>query len=135
MENKNTIYAILIVAVLIGGAIIFTGRGNSSNTGVAISDRASNSNVELNNGVQVITIDVKGGYWPKKTMAKAGIPTTIRFVTNNTFDCSRSLRLPSLGTNKMLPQTGNTDIDIGSTQGKFFGSCGMGMYSFEIDFN
>lgn len=132
MENKNTIYAILVVAVLIGGAIIFTNKGSSSNT----ESVSNNSNVELSNGVQIISIDVKGGYWPKKTIAKAGIPTTVRFVTNNTFDCSRSLRLPSLKVTKTLSQTGSTDIDIGSqTQGKFFGSCGMGMYSFEIDFN
>lgn len=132
MENKNTVYAILIVAVLIGGAIIFTNKGSSSNTESA----SNNSNIELSNGVQIINIDVKGGYWPKKTIAKAGVPTTVRFVTNNTFDCSRSLRLPSMGINKMLPQTGNTDIDISSqAQGNFFGSCGMGMYSFEIDFS
>ncbi|MFA6430479.1 MAG: cupredoxin domain-containing protein [Candidatus Paceibacterota bacterium] len=133
MGNKNTVYAILIVAVLIGGAIIFTNKGGSSNTESVVSD---SSNVELNNGVQIISIDAKGGYWPKKMVAKAGVPTTIRFVTSNTFDCSRSLRLPSLGINKMLPQTGDTDIDIGNqTRGKFFGSCGMGMYSFEIDFS
>ncbi len=132
MENKNTVYAILIVAVLIGSAIIFTGKGTPLDT----KSVSNNSNVEMNNGVQIINIDVKGGYWPKKTMAKAGVPTTIRFITKNTFDCSRSLRLPSKGTNDMLPQTGNTDIDIGSqTQGKFFGSCSMGMYSFEIDFS
>jgi hypothetical protein len=35
----------------------------------------------------------------------------------------------------MLPQTGSTDIDIGTPQpGTLKGSCGMGMYQFEIAF-
>ena len=82
MKNKNTGYAILVVAVLIGGAIIFTNKGNPSNTELV----SNNSNVQLNNGMQIISIDAKGGYWPKKIAAKAGVPTTIRFITNNKID-------------------------------------------------
>lgn len=93
------------------------------------------NNVTVVNGVQVVEINVKGGYGPRKSVAKANIPTIIRFKTNNTFDCSSSVRIPSLNIFKMLPQTGNTDIDIGNQNiGKLNGSCGMGMYQFEIEF-
>lgn len=35
----------------------------------------------------------------------------------------------------MLPNSGTTDIDLGFSQTDLFqGSCGMGMYPFEIDF-
>jgi hypothetical protein len=36
---------------------------------------------------------------------------------------------------KILPSTGMTDIDIGvQPAGIFTGTCGMGMYPFEVDF-
>jgi plastocyanin domain-containing protein len=140
MENKNTIYAILIAAVLISGSMFFFRQKNDSsantNKVTSTSNNAAGDNVLLQNGKQIVNIDVKGGYWPRKTVAKSGIPTIVRFKTNNTFDCSLSVRLPSEGIRKILPQTGSSDIDIGiSTAGQFFGTCGMGMYSFEIDFN
>ncbi len=40
-----------------------------------------------------------------------------------------------MGISKNLPQTGSTEIDLGSPQaGKLQGTCGMGMYPFAIDF-
>ncbi|MFA6227513.1 MAG: cupredoxin domain-containing protein [Candidatus Paceibacterota bacterium] len=136
MENKNIIISILITAMLVGGAIFFVGRENNSDMNVNQGVLISGDNILIENGRQIIDIDVKGGYWPRKTVAKAGIPTIIRFKTSSTFDCSLSVRLPSEGIRKILPQTGSSDIDIGtSTAGQFFGTCGMGMYSFEIDFN
>lgn len=93
------------------------------------------SNVSNVDGVQIITIQANGGYSPQVTNAKADVSTVIRFVTSNAFDCSRSVRLASLNINKVLPQTGTTDIDIGTqSAGTFRGTCGMGMYSFEIEF-
>jgi len=95
----------------------------------------SSSNVSMENGVQIITLQVKGGYSPRQSVAQAGIPTVIRFVTNNTFDCSISIRIPSLNLSQYLPQTGSTDIKIGTqSTGTFRGSCGMGMYPFEVEF-
>jgi plastocyanin domain-containing protein len=93
------------------------------------------NNVSVVDGKQIIEITAKGGYQPRKSVAKAGIPTVIRFNTSGTFDCSSSIRIPSLGISKILPQTGSTDIDIGSpTVATLKGTCGMGMYPFEVDF-
>jgi hypothetical protein len=57
-------------------------------------------------------------------------------VTNGTFDCSSSVKIPSLAIQKTLPPTGATDIDIPpQTAGtKLKGVCIMGMYNFEIAF-
>ena len=128
---RSTIIAIGIGVLLIGGAIVFRGTGGAAQT-AAVSD---GSNVSIENGVQVIAIDAKGGYVPRKSVAQAGIPTVIRFNTAATFDCSAAVRIPSLDISKALPQSGSTDIDIGTPEpGPLQGSCGMGMYPFEVEF-
>ncbi len=92
-------------------------------------------NVTVVDGKQIITISARGGYSPEKSIAKAGIPTIIRFNTANTFDCSASVRIPSMDISQVLPGTGATDIALGTPQaGPLEGSCGMGMYPFEIEF-
>ncbi len=93
------------------------------------------NNVTVVDGKQIITINAKGGYQPRKSIAKAGIPTIIRFDTNRTFDCSSSVRIPSMNISKVFPQTGSTDIDVGTQQvATLQGTCGMGMYPFEVEF-
>ena len=127
---KSTAFAIVVAGALIGGAVLFT--GVSSNAG---GDAPAN-NVSVVDGTQIIEIRARGGYQPRVSAAKAGLPTIIRFQTNGTFDCSSSVRIPSLGISKLLPQTGTTDIDLGLAQaGKLQGMCGMGMYFFEVNFN
>ena len=130
MKYKNILFSTITFLLIIGGALIFV---NQNNKNIEIG---GGDNVAVKDNKQVIEIDAKGGYSPRKTLAKAGIPTIIRFKTSNTFDCSIAVRLPSKGVSKILPQTGSSDIDLGtSTVGQFYGTCGMGMYSFEIDFN
>ena len=126
---KTTIISIVVVVVLIGGAFMLSKVNNSS------SNEASVNNVTIVDGKQIIEIKAKGGYQPQKSVAKAGIPTILRFNTSGTFDCSSSVRIPSLNIGKNLPQSGSTDIDIGvEPVSTFQGTCGMGMYPFEIDF-
>lgn len=127
---KATIISITIAIILVVGAIVFANNG-----GPSTSTAANVNNVTIVDGKQIIDITARGGYQPRKSVAKAGIPTIIRFNTSGTFDCSSSIRIPSLGISKSLPQTGSTEIDIGSGKvGALIGSCGMGMYPFEIDF-
>ena len=124
---KLTVISILVAVVLIVGAILFT-RGDT-NTNVDAN------NVSVVNGKQIIEIRAKGGYQPRKSIAQAGLPTILRFDTNGTFDCSSSVRIPSLNISQILPQAGETDIDLGLPQiGTLQGMCGMGMYRFEIEF-
>lgn len=126
---KSTTVSIFIAAGIIAGAVLLSGGGAGSDT------NAVAHNVSVVDGKQIIEIQAKGGYQPRKSVAKSGLPTILRFDTSGTFDCSSSVRIPALGISKIFPQTGTTDIDLGLAQaGTLQGTCGMGMYPFEIDF-
>ena len=147
-NNKNTIIAIIVALLLITFAIIYS-RGGIKIKGNTRENNAKENqqeftdsnpqipanNVSIENGIQIIEIKAKGGYLPRESVAKAGIPTIIRFNTKGTFDCSSSVRIPSMDLFKNLPQSGTTDIDLGSQPlGTLQGTCGMGMYPFEVEF-
>jgi sulfite exporter TauE/SafE/copper chaperone CopZ len=111
------------------------------NTVSNINDHSQNyspvpaNNVTIENGKQIVEIKARGGYTPRTSVAKSGLPTILRFNTSNTFDCSSSVRIPSLNISKSLPSSGLTDIELpNSSVGTLRGTCGMGMYPFEIDF-
>lgn len=124
---KYTVLAVIVALVLIGGALMFEKKG--SDTAI------DGANVSIVEGKQIIEINAKGGYKPYRSVAQAGMPTIIRFNTKGTFDCSAAVRIPSKNITKLLPQSGKTDIDIGIPEaGILQGSCGMGMYPFEVDF-
>jgi len=129
---KGIISAVVIASVFIGGALILTRNNGASNTAV---ESVVVNNVTVVDGVQIVEVTARGGYQPRRSVAKSGIPTVIRFNTKGTFDCSLSVRIPSMNISTFLPQTGSTDIDIGTGQvGTLSGSCGMGMYPFSVDF-
>lgn len=125
---KPTVISILVAVVLIGGAFALTRKSDTTSV-------ANANNVTVVDGKQIVEISAKGGYQPRKSIAKAGIPTIIRFNTSGTFDCSSSVRIPSMNISKSLPQSGTTDIDIGTQEvATLQGTCRMGMYPFEIQF-
>lgn len=129
---KQTLIALLIGTLIIAGAFVLS--SDDKNEGAPTAEVAG-SNVSIVDGKQIIEIDAKGGYLPRKSVAKAGVPTIIRFNTQATFDCSAAVRIPSLNISRTLPQSGSTDIDIGTQGiGPLQGSCGMGMYPFEVVF-
>ncbi len=128
---KSTVISILVAGALIGGAIIFTRHGSNTESTPSVPAH----NVTIVDGKQIIELRAKGGYTPRVSIAKAGIPTILRFNTSGTFDCSSSIRIPSMNISKVLPQTGSTDVEIGSpTLATIQGTCGMGMYPFEVKF-
>lgn len=130
-NSKSIILSILAAIILIGGAIYLS----SDRSSYPKQEEGNLSNVSIVDGKQIIEIKAKGGFLPRKSMAKAGIPTILRLNTKGTFDCSSSVRIPSLNISKNLPPSGTTDIDLGSPAlGILNGACGMGMYPFEIDF-
>lgn len=127
---KSTILSIIIAGIVIVGAIVLS---EKQTTNIKKSD--SINNVSVVNGVQIIDFTAKGGYEPRQSIAQSGIHTILRVTTNGTFDCSSSVRIPSLNISKFLPQTGETEIDIGNPKpGILDGTCGMGMYRFQIEF-
>ncbi len=129
---NKTVYTIITVALVIGIGIIFLGsqKNNTETEGPA-------QNVEIKDGVQYITVNARGGYSPKVSTAQAGIPTKLIVKTNGTYDCSASLVIRSVGFQKILAQTGEEVIDLGTPKAgePIQGLCSMGMYNFSINFN
>lgn len=133
---NKTVSIIITSAFVVGLGIIFVGGFKSKdNTSIVINQAVQNSVIK--DGVQYITINAKSGYFPKVSMARAGIPTKLIVKTDGTYDCSASLAIHSIGYQKILPQTGETEIDIGSQKAgeTLQGVCGMGMFSFQIKFS
>lgn len=125
---KETILSIIVAGALIGGAIVMSGGNQGKGTEVSVN------NVTVVDGKQIIEITAKGGYLPEKSVASAGMPTILRINTKGTFDCSSSVRVPSMNISQNLPPSGITDIDLGVlSKGILEGTCSMGMYPFEIE--
>src|SRR3989344_8244736 len=133
MKTKVIVISILTIVVLVGGIILLS----MGNNGSSVKNPQVAGNVSMVDGKQIITINAKGGYLPKATTAKAGVPTVITMKTRGTFDCSSALNIPSLGISKNLPPSGATSIDVPpQIAGTVLsGVCSMGMHSFAINFN
>ncbi|MDQ5931558.1 MAG: hypothetical protein QG607_259 [Patescibacteria group bacterium] len=126
-------YLIAIVAVI---ALLLTIGFIAGNSKRQSQPNVSESNVSMVGETQIIEIKAKGGYQPRNSVAKAGVKTTLRLTTKGTFDCSSSVRIPSMNIEQLLPASGSIDIDLGVQQaGVLHGTCGMGMYPFSINFN
>jgi plastocyanin domain-containing protein len=130
--NKIALIIITVGLVVGIGFILLSGSKKSTENISAQSIQ----NSEIRDGVQYITVTAKGGYSPRISTAKAGIPTKLIVKTNGTYDCSLSLVIRSVGFQKILPQSGETQIDIGTPKAgvPLQGVCGMGMYNFSINF-
>lgn len=128
--QKTTIISIIISLVLIGGTLYFVS-GKSVSSGGEV---AQSQNVEIRDGIQYVTVTAKGGYSPRVTAIKGGLPTKLIVKTDGTYDCSASLVVRSVGFQKILQPTGEEVIDLGTPKSgdRVQGVCGMGMYNFQI---
>lgn len=130
----------ILLSVIIASALIFGAytimqkdSPNPSAASISPSPKAPVQNVSQEGEKQIVSIEAKGGYTPKISTAKSGIPTTLRVTTNSTFDCSSQLRIPSLNISETLPPSGTTNISLGILKpGTLQGTCAMGMYRFDI---
>ncbi|MFA6300760.1 MAG: cupredoxin domain-containing protein [Candidatus Paceibacterota bacterium] len=125
---KKILVSIFVAVILIVMALVLVGGRNNIPV-------AKGNNVSIVDGKQIIDLTAKSGYSPERSVAKAGIPTILRFTTNGNYDCSSSVRIPSMNVSKNLELSGITEIDLGNPkEGIMHGSCSMGMYPFEINF-
>ncbi|MDP2789139.1 MAG: hypothetical protein Q8O46_03780 [bacterium] len=133
--NKTSLI-IITLGLVIALGIIFSSSSRSNNASND-AELANGNNVEVKDGVQYVTVNARGGYWPKTSNAQAGIPTQLVVKTNGTYDCSAALVIPSINYKKILNQTGEEIIDLGTPKvGQVTqGVCGMGMYNFVINFS
>ena len=120
MKNLPIILSVLVAALVIGGAVVFSQKPDGSGQVV--------QNVSMEGEKQVIEIDAKGGYSPKLTTAKAGVPTVLRLKTNGTYDCSSAVTIPAIGF------VTEVEVPANVAQGTLEGVCSMGMYSFSVKF-
>ena len=144
--NVSLVAAAVIVTAVLGNELVQrTGKAtpvaaiqNTSQPSTARANVAgiASTNVYLEDGVQIIEIRAKGGYSPAQTTAKAYLPTLLRMVTDDTFDCSSSVMIPGLRLRKRLPLSGSTDIQLPTIpeNTEITVYCGMGMYSFDLKF-
>lgn len=102
---------------------------------VTASDIDTLGSSTMTGQTQSATITVYAtGYEPQRLNLKSGIPTTLNLVTNRTQGCSRAITFPTLGIQKVLPQTGTTVIEIPAlAKGTIPYSCSMGMFSGMIE--
>lgn len=138
-KNKIPLIIITIGLIIAIGLIFWGGLGEDKSPSIKKVNNDTTteqvSNTEIKDGIQYITINAKGGYSPRVTTAKAGIPTKLIMKTDGTYDCSSSLVIRSIDYQKILPKTGEEVIDLGTPKvGPFQGMCGMGMYNFEVNF-
>jgi plastocyanin domain-containing protein len=133
----KTSTSLVIAGLIIVGVWYVVGRSDSTRKNPIIDTTVvSTSTSIINNGVQYVTITARGGYQPRSSTAKAGIPTKLVMKTDGSYDCSTSLVIHSLSYRGILPSTGETVIDAGTPKAGdvLQGVCSMGMYSFVINF-
>jgi sulfite exporter TauE/SafE len=107
---------------------------------VAVGESApaspTHSTSATDNGAAVLRVKVtSSGYAPERMTAQAGAPLRLVFDSEQVNTCARALTIPALGIQKVLPQTGETTIDIPAQQkGTLAFTCSMGMYTSQIQF-
>ncbi|MDP9403386.1 MAG: sulfite exporter TauE/SafE family protein [Actinomycetota bacterium] len=86
-------------------------------------------------GVQRLVIEARDtSFSPRLTRAKAGVPTVLTVRTSGTQGCTRGFVIPSADIQRVLPETGDTEIDVGRLEpGTLRYTCSMGMYGGTIE--
>ena len=83
---------------------------------------------ELDNGVQVIHVTVKGGYSPDVIHVVADVPVRMMFDRQETGDCSSRVVIPDFHVNQALPAFATTAVEfVPAKPGKYEFACGMNM--------
>ncbi len=130
--QKDTKTALIFGGLAVSVLVIFVIVRNNN----LVSVVPENAGVSIENGTQIINLAAKGGFSPSSIVATAGLPTELRVATNGTYDCSSIIVIPELGYQQTLQPTGIETIRLSAdqAQGTLEGTCGMGMYDFEIAF-
>ena len=114
---------------LIGSPISFTRTFNTISFSLSGSGGSTQSGFTIN-----VT---ENGYSPIVLHLPANKPVTIDWVTENTQTCARSVVIPGLNYQHILPSTGSIKLDITAQQKDTVlnYSCSMGMYPSQLVFD
>jgi len=104
--------------------------GSLSSDGLSTSGVVSDSNVTMENGVQVVKmVEDNGGYSPNKFSVKKGVPVKWIIDAQAPYSCASSIVVPKLNISKNLV-AGENIIEFTPDQtGSIPFSCSMGMYT------
>jgi plastocyanin domain-containing protein len=79
-------------------------------------------------GVQEVTIAVRGGYDPSTVRVKRGAPVRLVFDRRESASCSEEIVFPDFGIRKYLPAHQKTVIEVKPDKlGSYEFTCGMSM--------
>ena len=83
---------------------------------------------ELDGGVQVVRVVVKGGYSPDVIEVAAGTPVRLMFDRQESGECTSRVVFPDFKVNQSLPPNETTAVELmPSTPGEYEFACGMNM--------
>ncbi|KGN38907.1 heavy metal translocating P-type ATPase [Knoellia aerolata] len=85
---------------------------------------------DMEEGVQLVRVSVKGGYSPNLIEVRAGVPVRMLFDRQEAGDCSSRVVMPAFKVNKLLPAYATTAVEfVPGEEGAFRFACGMNMIS------
>ena len=85
---------------------------------------------DMEEGVQLVRVSVKGGYSPDLIEVRAGVPVRMLFDRQEAGDCSSRVVMPDFKVNELLPAYATTAVEfVPQTVGDFRFACGMNMIS------
>ncbi len=88
----------------------------------------TSSRAKVDDGVQVASIVVKGGYSPSLVEVQAGMPVRLLFDRQESGDCSSRVVFPDFKINQALPAHATTAVEFTPTApGDYEFACGMNM--------
>ncbi|TNU73002.1 heavy metal translocating P-type ATPase [Miniimonas arenae] len=83
---------------------------------------------QVDGGVQVVTVSVKGGYSPDVIEVVQGVPVRMVFDRQESGDCSSRVVFPDFKVNQSLPAYATTAVDFTPQEvGEYGFACGMNM--------
>ncbi len=110
-------------ALVVVAAVLLTG-----GLGWYFFGRRSSSRATIDNGVQVLTISVKGGYNPDIVEVEQGVPVRLLFDRQEAGECSSRVVFPDFKVNQPLAAYATTAVGLMPDKvGEFGFACGMNM--------
>ena len=93
-----------------------------------IAGRKPSTAATAGDGVQQVTVAVRGGYEPASVQVRSGTPVRITFDRQESSGCSEEVVFPDFGVKRFLPAFRQTTIELLPPRaGTFAFTCGMGM--------
>jgi len=85
------------------------------------------ASARIEDGVQRVRVEVKGGYSPAVIRVRAGAPVRLEFHRGETNPCTEEVVLPDFGIRTFLPAHRTTAVAFTPAAGTYEFACGMGM--------